>query len=137
MRTKKGELMNRRSLFKSLLGVALAPVAAHAGLPPARNTVQLQESSVAGLQYHDGEIIWSQLQETDSLQLVREPGNAHDENAVAVYWKRYKLGYLPRTENTTISQMLDRNEYLTAHVTKLKESRNPWARVQLAVELNI
>ncbi|MCO6440889.1 MAG: HIRAN domain-containing protein [Nitrococcus mobilis] len=45
---------------------------------------------------------------------VREPANPHDPKAVRIDWHNQKLGYVPRDENTAISQMLDRGERLGA-----------------------
>ena len=60
----------------------------------------IQESPVAGFQYHDGETVWPRLSAGDSLQLLREPANPYDRRAVAVYWGESKLGYVPRAANT-------------------------------------
>ena len=87
------------------------------------------------MQYHEGETVWSKLRENDPLQLVREQDNRFDGRTVAVYWQDYKLGYLPKNENTAVAQLLDRGETLDAHIVRLQESRNPWKRILLSVRL--
>ena len=88
--------MKRRSFLNSLVtGFVTLPFVSHAreamqaGGVRGRGTVRellVQESSVAGFQYHDGETVWPRLSEGDSLRLLREPGNPYDGQAVAVYW---------------------------------------------------
>jgi hypothetical protein len=72
-----------------------------------------------------------------ALKLVREPDNRYDANAVAVQVRRYRIGYLPRAENTTISQLMDRGEKLSARIVSLLRDSDPWKRVGVAVELEV
>lgn len=102
-----------------------------------RDSVLLQVSPVAGFQYYQGTALWPFLALGDRLDLVREPGNPYDEQAVRVEWKGCKLGYVPRTENATVAQMLDRGERLTARIAQLKDSPDPWERVRLQIMLTI
>lgn len=43
----------------------------------------------------------------DRLTLKREPDNAHDPNAVAVYWLDRMLGYLPRQDAKVVARVMD------------------------------
>jgi hypothetical protein len=95
----------------------------------------LQESPLAGFDYYQGENIWPHLQEGEPLQLIREPENQYDKRAVALYWNEHKLGFLPRRENITIAQMLDRGTPCTARIIRLRETANPWGRIRVAVSL--
>jgi hypothetical protein len=54
---------------------------------------------------------------------------------VAVYFQTNKLGYVPRTENIAIAQMLDRGKKLEARMSRLLTEENPWERVRIAVFL--
>ena len=107
------------------------PVAA----PPALPTILLQTSPVAGFQHHDGEFAWPLLRGGDRLALIREPANPRDAKAVRIEWEGLQLGYLPRLENHAVAQLLDRDEQLHASILALRESSDPWERVQVAVEL--
>lgn len=69
------------------------------------------------------------------LALVREPSNKHDPNAIAVYAQNDKLGYVPRAENSTIAQMLDRGERLEAKISELSMDEDPWKRVRITIFL--
>lgn len=139
--------MERRSFLESILAAsATLPFVGHARAAGrsddlhgkgAERELLIQESPVAGFQYHDGEKVWPRLSTGDSLRLLREPDNPYDRRAVAVYWRDSKLGYVPRAANTAVSQMMDRGERLVARVERLQESRNPWKRVELSIVARI
>ena len=127
--------MQRRTFFRRLVGGFAAAVV---GLPAAAagRVALVQESPVAGFQFHRGEAIWPLLRVNDELiNLVRESANSHDENAVAVYFRDQKLGYVPRRENAAVAQMLDRGERLAAKICKLSVSEDPWQRIRFTVSL--
>ena len=126
--------MKRRTFFQRLfggLGVAVASPAVIAG----SRSVLIQESPLAGFQFHEGEAAWSSMAVGAPLDLVREPDNRHDPNAVAVYFRENKLGYVPRGENGAVAQMLDRGEELAATISRLTVDEDPWQRVRFNVFL--
>ena len=127
-------MMNRRRFFQSLFG-SLGAVAAGPVVVAGNRSVLVQESPVAGFQFHQGEAAWPSLFTGASLSLRREPSNPHDSDAVAVYFKTKKLGYVPRTENRAVAGMLDRAENLEATVTKLSEGEDPWERIHFSISL--
>lgn len=67
----------------------------------------LSNFNIAGFTYWDGCITLCELKVGTLLKLVREEENKFDPNAVAIYYKEYKLGFVPRDENELISKMLD------------------------------
>ncbi|WP_324778719.1 HIRAN domain-containing protein [Thiobacillus sedimenti] len=101
-----------------------AQVAAH---------ILLQDSPLAGFQYHAGRTLWPQLREGDVLTLVREPHNPHDPKAVRVEWHGQQIGYVPRRENADVARLLDRGEVLEARIVRLSEGRDPWSRVRFEI----
>jgi hypothetical protein len=94
-------------------------------------SVQLlvQDSPLAGFRYAEADAVWPQLREGDALELVREPDNPHDANAVRVDWRGHKLGYVPRRENAAIAWGLDRGAPLRARVSRLAPHPNPARRI--------
>lgn len=101
-----------------------AEVAAH---------IVLQDSPLAGFQYHAGKAVWPQLRVGDTLALVREPDNPYDAKAVRVEWQGRKLGYVPRRENADVARLMDRGQRLAARITRLAEARDPWSRVRFEI----
>jgi hypothetical protein len=126
--------LRRRTFFRRLLGslgVAVAGPQIHAD----ESSVTIQESSIAGFQFHEGQAVWQSLAVGNDLRLVRESSNAHDSNAVAVYFGEHKLGYVPRAENNAVAQMIDRGERLHAKISQLGQSSDPWERVRITISL--
>lgn len=88
-------------------------------IPKRKIRVLYKECQIAGTTFHNLEDVWDELYEGAKLALVREKGNPHDRNAVAValaddydgdpedFDFDCILGYVPRTENTYIAMMQD------------------------------
>lgn len=127
--------MRRRSFMQqiaALLGMSTIAPCARAAAP---RLTELQHSPLAGFQYHRGESVWTLLAVGATLDLVREADNAHDARAVRVEWQGQKLGYVPRIDNATISHLLDTGRILHAEIIGLRESDDPWQRLEFSVHL--
>ena len=113
----------------------LAALALAAVWPARAESVRMlvQNSPLAGFQYHAGTELWQQIRVGDALALVREPDNPHDRNAVRVEWRGRKLGYLPQAGNRAVSAELDLGTRLAARVSHLREERNPWRRIGIDI----
>jgi hypothetical protein len=118
-----------------LSAVAAAACAAHAQPPAAEPSVRLlvQNSALAGFRYAEAAAVWPELAAGDALDLVREPDNPHDANAVRVEWRGRKLGYVPRSENAALAWAMDRGEPVRARVSRLAEHGNPRRRIEFEV----
>ncbi len=79
----------------------------------------LQTSALAGLRYYAGKAVWPELHEGDALNLVREPDNVYDPQAICVEWHTVKLGYVPRRENAALARLLDHGVTLRARIVRL------------------
>lgn len=102
--------MIRRDFMKniaSLLGLAALPVA------------------VAGKEMSPGK----------RLELVREPANPFDANAIRIDWIGRKLGYTPRMQNQATARLLDEGRHLYARVGDKTRHPNPWQRIEVEVWL--
>jgi hypothetical protein len=95
--------------------------------------ILLQDSPLAGFQYHAGRTLWPQMQVGDALTLIREPDNPHDTKAVRVEWQGHKIGYVPRRENADVARFMDGGQKLVARISRLAEVRDPWSRVRFEV----
>jgi hypothetical protein len=100
---------------------------------PSKRRIVLQESPLAGFQYHRAPAVWPFLQIGASLHLRREPSNPHDHYAIAVWFKNEHLGYVPRRENRTLAQLLDQGEHLEATIVRLLEEENPWRKIRIQI----
>lgn len=95
--------------------------------------ILLQDSPLAGFQYHAGKTLWPRMQVGDTLTLVREPDNAHDAKAVRVEWQGHQIGYVPRRENADVARFMDRGQALAVRISRLAEGRDPWSRVRFEI----
>ena len=126
--------MQRRH-FIGLISSLLPGLAIGARSKAEPTTISIQESPIAGFQYHQGEALWPQLAIGQPLTLHREPDNRYDPRAVRIDWQEHKLGYIPRRENIAVAQMLDRGRGIQAKIVGLGESQNPWERVMVSLSL--
>ncbi|TCO78839.1 HIRAN domain-containing protein [Plasticicumulans lactativorans] len=94
----------------------------------------LLQVPLAGFAHHAGEHVWPLLGIGSELRLLREAAHPHDHHAVAVWFGHHRIGYLPRPDNRTVAERLDRGERLSAYVVTLRPRGNPWQRLRLAVE---
>jgi len=62
---------------------------------------------IAGIEYYEALFVINKLKPGQKLKLKPEPSNIHDENAVEIYYKNYKLGYIPKTSNYSIARILN------------------------------
>jgi hypothetical protein len=120
--------VNRRAALAGL-AVLLAAGTLHA------QTVKLlvQSSPLAGFRYAEASQVWPELRVGDALELVREPDNPYDRNAVRVDWRGRKLGYVPRAENAALAWAMDRGERVTARISRLQAHPNPRLRIEFEV----
>ncbi len=95
--------------------------------------VIVQSSPLAGFRYHAAADLWDELRVGDALELIREPDNPHDAQAVSVAWRGRKLGYVPRRENGALAWGLDRGERLQARISRLASHPNPARRIEFEV----
>jgi len=66
--------------------------------------------------------------------LKRQPDNQYDENAIEVYTLRgYKLGYLPRSENTVIAAIVDQDIEIRAELSFIDLEASSWERFAVSV----
>jgi hypothetical protein len=100
---------------------------------PLGREVILQHCAVAGFRHHQAPWLWPALRRREPLTLRREPDNPHDPDAVALYWRGEKLGYLPRGENLVAARLLDHRRNLGARVEALRADAEGNQRIRVAV----
>lgn len=100
-------------------------------------SILVQNSPLAGSQYHALAEVWPQMTVGDRLTLVREADNRHDQRAVRVEWRGHLLGYVPRAENRSVAAALDAGQPLQARISKLRDERDPWRRLAFEIWLDL
>lgn len=99
--------------------------------------ILVQSSPLAGSQYYLLNELQRNIQVGDPLELVREPENPHDPNAIAVRWRGQALGYLPRKENRAVAKAIDDGETVRATVEAITADANPWKRLRISVFIEL
>lgn len=122
----------------SLLLWALSnSLSASEAVPVGSVRILVQSSPLAGSQYYRLDQLQENMRVGDALELVREPDNRHDKNAVSVRWRGQALGYLPRKENRAVAKALDDGESVRATVEKLTADADPWKRLRISVFIEL
>ncbi len=125
--------MNRLDFIKSfvsLFGISALPK----GWVKQYDKHLLLQCFLRGFKFYEGPKLLADFKEGDMLELVREPENEYDENAVALYWNNHKIGYIPKEENKILSKLLAIGApEMMAEVTYLKPEAATWENVNLAV----
>ena len=92
-------------------------------------------TNIAGFMYWDGCEAFGRLEVGTELKLVREHNNRHDPDAVAVYYKDYKLGFIPGHENGIFAQFLDmgHTDFFEARVCRICPDAHPERQVYMNI----
>lgn len=90
---------------------------------------------IAGFQYWDGALVLDRLKVGKALELVPEPGNPYDPDAVALYYEGSKLGFVPRELNGNLAQLLafGHTGVFEARVQQVAPERSPWHQVRVGL----
>jgi hypothetical protein len=129
--------MNRSDFLKSFLAKGILLTAPFISKAKEKKLVEvlLYCEYVAGFQYADGMKVIDKMKEGDELDLVREPENVHDENAVAVYWKQIRIGYVPAIDNELPNNFLLKGLALKSRIEKLNKAAKPWEACEAGIYL--
>lgn len=97
----------------------------------------LAHFNIAGFTYYDGSICFEKLKIGKKLNLKLEPENKFDARAVAIYYKKHKLGFVPKNENRIIYKLLmmglDAN--LQLRIQAKNEAEYPENQIQVVAHL--
>lgn len=118
-------------------GVEVPPVPEKKETEDKPSETFLIECHVAGTSHVDdikGKT--AELDKDSSLVLRREPGNAYDSNAIAVYTAEdNRIGYVPQKHNPVLAKLLDGGKKLIGKIT-LKEVSSDGVRLRIGVYLS-
>jgi hypothetical protein len=131
--------MNRSSFIKKLLasffGVALFP--SLPAMAVSSKKIVVYEAFAAGYHFHKGKDYEDVFQSGQVLSLVREPENRYDDLAVAIYWRRQKIGYIRQDDNWLINKLLDQGVGLEAVIKGFDKASQPWKKMLIEVSIQI
>ena len=93
--------------------------------------------NVAGQSHWDIAEVFGELKVGSKLKLKAEPDNPYDPHAVAVYFHKTKIGFVPRSGNATISQLLafGHRDVFRAYVLSIDPTDDLEHRVTMRVDV--
>ena len=104
-------------------------------LKPLKQEILLYDTYVAGTGYINDKTILDELKNGDVLWLQREPDNKFDEKAILVLdGKKRKIGYVPESDNTVFSRLMDAGKYLTAKIVRM-ETKGSFRQINISIFL--
>ena len=69
--------------------------------------------------YYCSETLVKSLSIGERVKLIHEPDNPYDENAVMIFARGEKIGYVPREDNEVFVHAIKRNENIDAKITDI------------------
>jgi predicted SnoaL-like aldol condensation-catalyzing enzyme len=96
--------------------------------------VYLKQFFVRGFQYYEGPKCIDEINKSGLIELVREPENPVDKRAIALYFNKKKIGFVPRESNKTISILMD-TDLLEFHaeITNIEPEAEHWEQIRVAI----
>lgn len=96
---------------------------------------------LAGRKYHDADEVWDGLKVGTTLKLERDKENRFDPYAVMVVYEKedeeFLLGYIPRGENETISNLLEMGwtNIFECRISKIDVEVHPEEQIHLVIKI--
>jgi hypothetical protein len=88
---------------------------------------------IAGVQHHELHEVIEDLKEDDELDLICEPDNKFDPNAIRIEFEDTMLGYVPKKFSAEVSAALEVGHDLECKITKLTPSAKPWEQCEVTI----
>ncbi len=92
---------------------------------------------IAGLSFYDATLIFHDLKIGTKLDLEIEPNNKFDAYAVAVYFNKYKLGYIPRTSNKELFKFMEMGytDIFDIRINRVNPNKEPESQIGISVHI--
>lgn len=103
-------------------------------IQPVKKT-HLTNFHIAGFGFWEGCEAFGQLKIGTKLDLIREFDNPFDPYAVAIYFGKFKLGFIPRDHNHDISKYMDMglDSIYEVRITRISPDVHPEHQVEVIV----
>ncbi|MCZ2460444.1 MAG: HIRAN domain-containing protein [Chitinophagales bacterium] len=92
------------------------------------------ECIVAGTSFRKLDDVEKDLGAEVKLVPKREPDNKHDKFAIALYFNKTKVGYIPRDKNEVIARLMDAGKKFFVTI-QAREWEGNWLRIEIKVFL--
>lgn len=97
----------------------------------------IMDFHLAGFAYQDGLDVIDELSLGKPVQLVLEPDNPYDANAIAIFYKGHKLGYMPKAKNELLSTLLyfGYEELFEARIQAVNLEQHPERQFRIVIKV--
>lgn len=73
------------------------------------------------------EVSW-EIEEGDKMTMKRNPRNRYDKNAIGIYYRNIRIGWVPKSENAILARLMDGDRKLYFLTTSI-ENQNNWTKI--------
>lgn len=91
---------------------------------------------VAGVQHHDLSSVIDDMVEEEPLDLVPEPTNPYDSNAVRIEYKGVMIGYVPKRISAAITaRITDPEVEVSCETERINREEHPWKQCYVTIHV--
>ena len=103
-------------------------------LQPFSREIFLLDIVVAGTTHceHIDEV-FPRLEKGLVLRMQRHPENEHDENAIAIYYEKVRIGWVPRELNLIISRLMDAGKAFFCRIENVELVNEYWVKIEAKI----
>ena len=77
--------------------------------------------------------VFSHLEKGLVLRMQRHPENKHDENAIAIYYEKVRIGWVPRELNLIISRLMDAGKAFFCRIENVELVEEYWVKIEAKI----
>lgn len=99
------------------------------------NKINVYHDHVAGVQYSDYQL--TTIKAGDEVELRRETSNPVDAEAIAVYTKNTRIGYIKRPHNKRLIGLKRDGAKFFSRVVSFNKNNPPWQAIVISVDITL
>lgn len=94
---------------------------------------------IAGVQHHDAKDVLNEMAEGEMLEIVPEPTNKYDPNAIRLHYdsvvlsREVMLGYVPKKKSAEVADFLKNADTPICKVTNFEPSAPVWNMIKVEI----
>ena len=77
--------------------------------------------------------VFPHLEKDLVLRMQRMPDNKYDENAIAIYYEKIRIGYVPRELNLIISRLMDAGKAFFCRIEDVELVDEYWVKISAKI----
>lgn len=77
--------------------------------------------------------VFPHLEKDLVLRMQRMPQNKHDKNAIAIFYQKTRIGYVPRELNLVISRLMDAGKAFFCRVEAVELVNDYWVKIDAKI----